>query len=153
MESRYAQSQRQYIKTLVEIVALSSVLAKSQEREQQKKITIQTKEEFQFYLMLLGAYGGLGKLAAWSTIMRYPELAVYVGNEESVARQQEPKPIAELGRDRFGFVQQTAPQINATNNHGPAEKKPYSANPYSYTKYSATNLKSAFKKVYTGIED
>mgnify|MGYP001576799066 CR=1 FL=1 len=112
--------------------------------------TIRTGEEWANYLARTGSLGPLAYLAALSATANDPRLAAYIP-DYSVAKESQP--LAEQGRDQSGFVQQTAPQINATNKHGPSEKKPYSANPYSYTKYSATNLKSAFKKVYTGIED
>lgn len=112
--------------------------------------TIKTEEEWANYLARTGSLGPFAYLAALSATANDPRLAAYIP-DYSVAKESQP--LAEQGRDQSGFVQQTAPQTNAANKHGPAEKKPYSANPYSYTKYSATNPKSAFKKVYTGIED
>lgn len=105
-------------------------------------------EDFFFYAAESGSREA--RIALWIARASVPELTKYIP-EYSVAKES--MQLAEHGRDQSGFVQQTVPQINATNKHGPAEKKPYSTNPYSYTKYSATNLKSAFKKVYTGIED
>lgn len=152
--ARYSQLQRHNLYTgLAKIVALFNILAELKERQQPKRATIQTPEELQFYLMLIGAYGREGKLAAWSTIMRYPELAVHVGREDSVARQQEPKPIAELRRDQSGFVHQVLPQTN--NRESNSQNKPYKNNPYSYTPYSKAKiyLKSASKKMYSRIEE
>lgn len=154
MEDRYLQTKRQGSYTgLVKLVALSSILNELKDKQQSKHANIQTSEEFQFYLMLMGAYGRLGKLAAWYTIMRYPELAIYVSNEESVARQQKAKPLAETSRDQSGFVEQIVPQINSTNSS--FEKESYRSKPYSYKGYSPkAYLKSTLEKgkgFYSGL--
>lgn len=101
----------------------------------------------------MGVYGIAGKILAWYTIMRNPELAVHVGSEDSVARQQQPKPIAELKRDQHVHEQQSVPQINNNGEGVLQEREPYKSNQYSYKVPKAAYIKPALKKIYNGIDE
>ena len=108
--------------------------------------TIRT-EDWAIYAAESGS--GEVRMALWLARANNPELTKLMPEIYTIARHS--RKLAEEDRDQSG-LQQT--KVNIPQNHEP-QKNGYKSNPYSYVPYSKGKiyLKSALKKVYSGIEE